>query len=73
MKILKPQLAVLSWLLDVLSGISAEICASIAPNTGMRKKRGRQRDTTTGIGHIEKHQRDILEAFGVWLVEQQLT
>ena len=39
----------------------------------MRKKRGRQRDTTTGIEHIEKHQRDILEAFGVWLVEEQLT
>ncbi|WP_419621633.1 hypothetical protein, partial [Thiolapillus sp.] len=37
-------------LLDVLSGISPKTCASIAPNTGMRKRRGRQRDTATGIG-----------------------
>ncbi len=36
--------------LDVLSGIPPKTCASIAPNTGMRKRRGRQRDTATGIG-----------------------
>ncbi|WP_419584799.1 hypothetical protein, partial [Thiolapillus sp.] len=48
---MKQRRVTLLWFLDVLSGIPPKTCASIAPNTGMRKRRGRQRDTATGIGY----------------------